>query len=379
VKKGKVITILNVIFFLAFLITRLISTHLPPVWEDNFSWLYRINYYPWVVENGIKGTSLPGVSEQPLKYSGKISYHPGVTVMTFSGASTRISNKIYSRYIGERTPCAYLDETCPDLKYELFIAKLPLIIISGLLLTVLFYMISTNYNQTAGIVFGLIVLFEPFLFIRSVDLHLDFLQAVFLVSATYLVFLSKHKYRQIIGGLLLGLALLTRFSSIIILPITMLCLLRYTNFKVNFTRLASFLLPAVIIFFTIYPAMWVAPLETTMYMVSGAVNTSQLNTQQGTTRNIFQLSTYIFSSMSLIWLTFLAVLVIRIRHLEKNLLIFLCIFLFYLVVLSVPSRTFARYITPIVLGMSVPISIVIADLFYSLRKLIITALGYNKR
>jgi len=172
---------------LLFLFTRFINLSKSPVWEDNFSWLYRINYYPWIIETNFKGHPEPG---KDLSYAGRISYHPGVTVMTISGLSTRIGKKILSVVIPSYKPCLYNDASCPYLIQELFIAKLPIIILSAILFCWCLKMIYEHFGFISQVVFGLFILFEPIFYQTSRDLHLDFLQAI-LITTSFLLILDK--------------------------------------------------------------------------------------------------------------------------------------------------------------------------------------------
>ncbi len=116
--------------FVIYLFSRFYNLNQQPVWEDNFSWLYRLNYYPWILETNFKGHPENGKN---LKYAGTLSYHPGVTVMTLSGLTTRIGKKILAKTDPAYTPCTYNDANCKYLSAELFMAKLPLIILGAML------------------------------------------------------------------------------------------------------------------------------------------------------------------------------------------------------------------------------------------------------
>src|SRR3989338_11234454 len=101
--------ILAAFVVVVFFITRLTNLNSVPPFEDNFSWLYRINYYPWIVSTNLKGGYIEG---KDLAYAGTISYHPGVTIMTFSGISTKIGKTLIRKYDPLYEDCPYLDSQC---------------------------------------------------------------------------------------------------------------------------------------------------------------------------------------------------------------------------------------------------------------------------
>ena len=100
--------------------------------------------------------------------------------MTFSGLTTRYGKKILHKMYPDYEPCAYNDHGCFFLKQELFLAKLPIILISALAIFLAIFKCSAKFGQIETMIFGLLVLIEPLFYITSRDLHLDFLQAILL-------------------------------------------------------------------------------------------------------------------------------------------------------------------------------------------------------
>src|SRR3990167_579096 len=163
-----------------FFVARFVGLNSNPPFEDNFSWLYRINYYPWIVSTNLKGGYIEG---KDLAYAGTISYHPGVTIMTFSGISNKIAKKYKFQTDKNYEECAYMDYDCPYLDFELYWAKFTLVIISGLLLGYTVYLFSGVFGIFASSMWALIILFEPSSLNLSKDLHLDFIFFMFTISS----------------------------------------------------------------------------------------------------------------------------------------------------------------------------------------------------
>jgi len=229
--------IILLLLFFVFLFTRFYNLSEAPVWEDNFSWLYRINYYPWIIENNLKGNPEEG---KDLSYAGKISYHPGVTLMTFSGFTTRYGKKIISKIDTEYKPCAYNDYECPYLNVELLLAKIPIIFISSIAFFIIIYILSNNISLLSALIFGVIVLFEPIFVTTSRDLHLDFLQSI-LITLSFVIFIFYSKQKELVfSGISFGLATLTRFISVMFVPSFLFIEVIFRKFEIKKVLLLFF-------------------------------------------------------------------------------------------------------------------------------------------
>jgi len=359
-----------------FLLTRFFNLAKSPVWEDNFSWLYRLNYYPWLIETNFKGHPEPG---RDLAYTGKISYHPGVTVMTLSGLSTRIGKKILTSAIPSYKSCLYNDTLCPYLQQELFIAKLPLIILYAILFYWCLMLVNKHFGLTTQIIFGVFILAEPIFYQTSRDLHLDFLQAI-LITTSFLLILNKNR---VLGGILLGLTVLTRFSSIFFLP-GLLIILVIQDKKFYFAWLKT-LLAAVLTFVLCYPPMLVAPISTLKYIVEGSGTSSGITTYPAgfLASYVNGFSVYLsqaFNSVngvSYIWvasfLLSVTYLCIKIRFVpEKHRLYYLILFFGgYLLFLNISDKRFFRYLCPILMAASILIGYVSSVVSQQIIKLFI--------
>lgn len=347
-----------------FLISRLVNLYYVPAWEDNFSWLYRINYYPWVVESSLKGINEEG---KDLAFSGRLSYHPGVTIMTLSGASTRIGKKVLTNLYPDYKPCDYNEAACPFLQEELFIAKLPLILISTLFLYLSLSIISRSQGILPALLFGVIVLSEPLFYTTSRDLHLDFLQAIFVCTSFLYFVLGSTKVDKFISGSALGLAILTRFSSVFFAPAFLLLGLFY---KHKLKDLANIFLLSAGFFVLMYPAMWVNPIGTIKYIVSGSLDSTSSHIKVGADANYIEgFGVYLkdfFIYVSPYWFALfvssLVLLSVRKVTASKPLVIHtLLFFTLFFLFLNISDKRFFRYLTPILMGYSVVISYVLGE------------------
>jgi len=363
--------IILLLLFFVFLFTRFYNLSEAPVWEDNFSWLYRINYYPWIIENNLKGNPEEG---EDLSYAGKISYHPGVTLMTFSGFTTRYGKKIISKIDTEYKPCAYNDYECPYLNVELLLAKIPIIFISSIAFFIIIYILSNNISLLSALIFGVIVLFEPIFVTTSRDLHLDFLQSILItLSFVILLFYSKQK-ELVFSGISFGLATLTRFISVMFVPSFLFIEVIFRKFEIKKVLLLFF--SSFLFFCIMYPPMWVAPYKTASYMISGSLDSTKSHVQNDNNVGYFSgflefLSNDNDFELSTFWvLLFLTSLAYATFYLRKQVMVnyeILLFFTIYLLLLNISDKKFFRYLTPIIMGYSIFVSIVWSHIIHRLQ------------
>lgn len=350
------------LFVLLFFFTRLSNLNQFPPFEDNFSWLYRINYYPWIITANLKGQYIEG---KDLSYAGTISYHPGVTIMTFSGISNKIAKKFKFAVDKNYVECGYLDYSCPYLDYELFWSKFPLVIISGLLFGYTLLLFLKIAGSIAPIIWALIILFEPTSVYLSKDLHLDFIFLMFTISAFLSLVVSifeKNSRYLYTSGVLFGFALLTRFIGIIFFPFILYTFL--VNYKFNYAilRAFKFFVITAVTFILVYPPMWVAPMQTVSFMI---------NSSRGLTddlaglvpfhiRYINGLVYYYNQIMGSFSLMFIFVLlnglilffIFGSNYIKRFLLPIFYLFIWYLLVINISDKRYLRYLLPSFFGIS---------------------------
>lgn len=345
-----------------FLFTRFYNLNKARIWEDNYSWLYRINHYPWILELNLKGLNKP---DRDMEYLGKISYHPGVTLMSFSGISTRYGKKVVKLFDPNYVQCGYF-EGCQYLHLELFLAKLPLILISSVAFFIILKIISEKYDWISMVIFGLIVISEPILFTTSRDLHLDFIQSI-LIMLTFALFISKNTWKNhLFSGIAFGLTALTRFASIVFLPSFLLIdIKRGKSFLKNFL---GFLTSATFVFFLMYPAMWFHPIKTVEYILEGSVESSsdtidiakgnQLTYLGGVLEYLNKSNEGLSTVWKILFIISVGSLIYKtIKGESYELLQIIIFFGLYFLFINFSGKRYFRYLTPMITGFSLFIAI----------------------
>lgn len=373
--------ILAIIVAAIFFITRFTSLNSNPPFEDNFSWLYRINYYPWIVSTNLRGGYIEG---KDLAYAGNISYHPGATIMTFSGISNKIAKKIKYQTDKNYEECAYLDYNCPYLDYELYWAKFPLVLISGLLFGYSVYLFAGVFGLIPSVIWSLLILFEPLSVDLSKDLHLDFIFFMFMISGVLglLDYLRSKRRSFVLPAVFFGFALLTRFMGILFLPAILFVMIMYKGFLNGFLNFLKFLLISILTFIAVYPPMWVAPIQTIKYiLISSRGITDDLVGLVSFHIRYYNGVLYYFEiskgSFTLIfWMVLIlgGLLAFYIKDIQKKkyLLSIFIIFITYILFVNVSDKRYLRYILPSLFGIVMVSSAGISEskIFYEFKRFI---------
>jgi 4-amino-4-deoxy-L-arabinose transferase-like glycosyltransferase len=192
-------------------------------------------------------------------------YHPGVTLMYLIG----LGRLVYQKFTGDYS--SWADITYENFGTYNFYTKLFVVIFC---LLIIFYSAFVIYKITSSGKMSLAFLF--FLFLESYyvglirNLHMDGILSVLIFSSVlsyYYGCTSKSSKYVIFSGILSGLGLLTKSPSIFILPFCGIIFLslfikRKEDRKWLVQKTVIWLLLAILVFFALFPAMWVAPLDT---------------------------------------------------------------------------------------------------------------------
>lgn len=359
-KSKWILIILIIATFFTYNFTRFYNLNKTPVDDDTFSWFYRLNSYPWLVSSNLKGHD---IGDKDLAYVGKLSYHPGVTIMTFSGISTKFGKNIMSQRNPEYKECAYLDYECEFLGFELFIAKLPLVVIGSALFGLSIFFFSKVFSVPQIFPWVLSILFEPLILSASQLLHLDFLFAIFAVSSIAALFYGvkfSFSWIKLFAGALMGFALLTRFAGGFLL-LSVFAVLFYLQpiFKQFIKSSFLYALGIVTLFIGFYPPMWVAPVETITYIIESSIGisdnlagTAPLYERYFSSLNwslqrlvdvvsLPALGMIIAGNLALFWIPF--------KNRKYALSIFI-IFIGYFAFINLADKQYVRYLVPVLIG-----------------------------
>ena len=196
-------------------------------------------------------------------------YHPGVTLMWLVGPVIYYFPK-YTLYFYNQV----IDPYNSIVFYQF--NKLALIpIVSTILVTIFInlFLIKRLFSKNIALIFLILVIAEPFFIGNSRSIHVDALQTVFIFS-TFLASLyylkTNNKLYLIISGLFLGLAMLTKITTIIVIPyLGLIYLTNYFLLKESYKSILKTIynfLPLILIssatIFLLWPVMWYHPLQT---------------------------------------------------------------------------------------------------------------------
>lgn len=192
-----------------------------------------------------------------------ISGHPGVTVMILSGFSI-----IAAGYAKFQT----LSLT-PYFQELLFWAKVPVAVSTAFAVLLLVRVFRKNFGSTTlAVCIGVFLAIDPLFLGHSRFLQLDAMTSIaMLVSLVYLgLHVGSQSTRSLVAsGVFAGLAMLTKSYAGALVPFAILALIfaNVLSYRGAWIRnaagqCAAWLLAAIAPFFLLWPAMWVAPVDT---------------------------------------------------------------------------------------------------------------------
>jgi 4-amino-4-deoxy-L-arabinose transferase-like glycosyltransferase len=245
--------------------------------------------------------------------------HPGVTTMALGALALPPESQIdWPRVCS--TDWAQGDNPQPDIEYYtgrrlravgIFQARLPVAVTNAAIVAGIFLLAEPLLGPLAGLVGAVLVALDPFYLAHSRLLHVDALPTGFMtlsvLSLTVYVTEGRRQKAEgrsllpgsgwlLLSGALAGLATLSKSPSLILGPFTVLVLVTWAMWegrqKVEASSQMSvvsnqmsgyWLLLSVIVWgigwavatFALWPALWVAPVETVRNVLSAAVGYAQ--------------------------------------------------------------------------------------------------------
>lgn len=246
-----------------------ILVRLPSLGND----IFNTDAWKWKTRTFNFGSGVFGLNfEQTIQ-----RYHPGVVLMWIGSAAIKFYNLYYEIFYRTSPP----DNTVSTVFGLHFTQKLFVVFIISATLAAIFYALRNLFSIKYAFVFTLLLVFEPFYTALTRVYHLEGLMSTFMLASfvwffMYLLNISKTKY-LIVSSLFASLAVLTKTSSLFLLPFIGLIL--FLNFYSNNKNILDSLkkslkiylkwFGALVIFFVVFwPAMWVTPIAAlkTLYL-----------------------------------------------------------------------------------------------------------------
>lgn len=161
----------------------------------------------------------------------------------------------------------------------------PIILVTSLTVVGIYLLLLKLLDPLAAFAASLLVALDPFFIAHSRMVQMDALLASFMILSVllFLVYVKKKQWGWLVGsGILGGLAVLTKLPALFLVPYTLMVLgidLAAASFNPSGLKFvtrrvfpaAAWLGIAGLVFFILYPAMWVQPLLTVKNLVYGLV------------------------------------------------------------------------------------------------------------
>ncbi len=231
--------------------------------EDQFRWYKRTtNFYEAISQGNYEKT-----------YQ---QYHPGISLIYF------LSLGFNSFTFFSGTDFQNFQDIAPSLFPNFnFHTKLYLVIFSLFTMGILTYLIKEILGKFVALFFIILLSFDTYFIGITRNLHLDSILSLVImvsISSFYLYLKTKQVKYLVISGIYSGIGLLTKSVAIIGFFINFLmAFYYYYQNKSNLAYFYKFLYLtaiSVLVFVSLFPSMWVAPIETlSKIYLKGALST----------------------------------------------------------------------------------------------------------
>jgi hypothetical protein len=289
-------------------------------------------------------------------------YHPGVTLMWVG----TIGIKIYNLYYNVQFGTDPIDNSIQTVFGLHFVQKFLLVILIGLVVTSIFYLLKKNFGTKTALFLTAFFTLEPFYIALTRVFHLEGLMSSFMLLSTLLLydFVQNDKLKSLVlSGMVAGLALLTKTSSLYLLPFAGLGLLFSEKRSISYIskNLVFWIIPAILTFIFFWPIMWTKPFFALSELYRGVSEIGVENEHEqfyfgkfvsdpGFT---FYPVVLALRSSPLLVIGLLGILFVY-RKLEKDkqrFIFYIFLYgLFYLIQSSIPSKKLDRYLLPTVIS-----------------------------
>lgn len=339
--------------FLIFLIPRLVGLGFDTYGYDSYYWDQRSDKF---VEHLLSGNFAKTYRQ----------YHPGVTTMYLAGfAKYFFQQAVYYKY-------GYKIRLIEGVVYSKwfyvnhFVSLFPIVVVLSVFLTLsVFLMSKLKINKFYLILFSSLLSISPFFLGISRFLHVTALETVFVFTFYTLYFYCLKtkvpKKFYILLGLVLALGLLSKISTVIVLPFVFLITLLFTitkKNKINYLFNKSLILSLIVIIGIIWcvilwPALWVNFTGTILKIYKdGLVNDAFDATPAPSllkNKYLYYPEMLLTRSTGLTFITYIIGLFVILKEKNKTLKQFVLVNIlftfYYFFIMAFPDKKLDRYIT----------------------------------
>lgn len=341
-----------------------ILLHLPDLGHDNFNtdvWKWKARIYDF--GSGIFGLDFAKTIQK---------YHPGVTLMWLGTFSVKAYNLFYDVFYKSPPP----DNSVKTI-FELdFMMKLLIVMAIGVSLVIVFNLLKTMFGGQYALIYFVLLSLEPFYLGLSRVIHLEGLMTTFMLASFLYVYMytfeDRRKRNLIFSAFFASLAVLTKTASIFLIPFTYLVLLMGYLLNTNevfvakvkksiFTYL-KWLVPFILFFILIWPAMWAVPIDAVQTLYRGIFT---IGVEQGHEQIYFgklvddpgftfYFVVLLLKSTPIFLAGLIGVFFVykRLNLKEKRFILFSLLFsLLYFIEITIPSKKLDRYVLPAFAGL----------------------------
>jgi hypothetical protein len=269
-------------------------------------------------------------------------YQPGVTLMWLNSTTKYTLQRCQ---LANNSPQLELNHT-GNYKTIHSTSKTILVLTLSILLIYQLHLVRNVFDDKTAFIFGMLMAMEPFLIGIDRFFHLTSLETYLIFSSLLTLLNSKKNISLYIAGILFGLAILTKTSALIFLPIPIILLLRTEK---PIEKLFKFFIPAIVIFVSLFPAIWVSPryvFEKLMDGITGGI--AQDTRQTGVTPILFYPTMLMYKLSPLTLVLFAGVLVNVKKLKQEKILYILGMFLIYLLAFSMSVKKIDRYLISLI-------------------------------
>jgi hypothetical protein len=312
------------------------------------------------------------------------SGHPGVTTYWIGSAAYKLRFPKYSRVgqtsLGDTKLLELFRRHGPPLIQVLSTARTIQAAVIIFTLLVSFFYASSVFNFWYALPGFFIIALDPFHIAHSRVFHTNGLISSFLFLAllSYLFFLKENRWHGlIVSSIATSLAILTVTQGLIFLPV--IGLITFLEFWMHRSSLEEpwlrnaskkYLFPFIfwialigVVFFLLWPAMWVSPLDSIAYLFNdtfkatvGVINVSE-NAQGSSSTNpvLFYIKAFLWRSTILVWIGCSLTLfyILRknppslVRAQRKNVIYLILFVIIFTLVMSLGAKKYDRYLLPV--------------------------------